>query len=532
MESRPAPSTSTTHASYESRPRESRAFDDGKETFAVKGHSAQPYRRTDRPKSAALWHAVSSPDVRLHVSTVARRHSIPWFGVALLLAGLLLGHGSARAEPRVSMFTLANGMHVVVIPDHRVPVVTHMVWYRAGAADDPWGASGTAHLLEHLMFKSTEKIKSGEFSRIITRLGGRDNALTNYDTTYYFERVAKEYLPNVMALEADRMVNLRFVEEEVHVERDVVQEERRATVEADPVSLLSEQMLAALYLNHPYGRPAFGWAHELAKLTTKDVAAFYERFYAPNNAILVVTGDVTADEVRPLAEGSYGRSKANARVTPRSRPQEPQPVAARRVHVEDARAQAPILLRYYYVPSYASARPGEAEDLELLAQITGGGDTSRLYRRLVAEKLASTAGSNYVGNGLDSGRMAFLAIPLPGVPLKTIEAALDATITDVREKGVTQEELERANAALEARRVFESDDQMALARRYGEGLATGRSIEDIDALPGRIRSRSPEDLRQAAARFLSPVRSVTGTLGQPGATPGITATEILPSRKQ
>jgi zinc protease len=461
------------------------------------------------------------------VSTVARRHSTPWFGVALLLAGLLLGHGSARAEPRVSMFTLANGMHVVVIPDHRVPVVTHMVWYRAGAADDPWGASGTAHLLEHLMFKSTEKIKSGEFSRIITRLGGRDNALTNYDTTYYFERVAKEYLPNVMALEADRMVNLRFIEDEVRIERDVIQEERRASVEADPVSLLSEQMRAALYLAHPYGRPAIGWSHEIAKLSLQDVATFYERFYAPSNAILVVAGDVTAEEVRPLAEATYGRNKANARATPRSRPQEPRPVAARRVHLEDARAEAPVLLRYYYAPSYPSARPGEAEDLELLAQIIGGGDTSRLYRRLVAEKLASTAGANYVGNGLDSGRMAFLAIPLPGVPLKTVEAVLDTVIADVRAKGVTQEELERAKAALEVRRVFESDDQVALARRYGEGLATGRSIEDIDALPSRIQSRSPDDLRRAAARFLSPVRSVTGTLGRPGAVSGIAATPTL-----
>jgi zinc protease len=402
-----------------------------------------------------------------------------------------------------------------------------MVWYRAGAADDPWGASGTAHLLEHLMFKSTQKIESGEFSRIITRLGGRDNALTNYDTTSYFERVAKEYLQNVMELEADRMTNLRFVDDEVRIERDVIQEERRTSVEADPVSLLSEQMLAALYLSHPYGRPAIGWSHEIAKLSLQDVAAFYERFYAPNNGILVVAGDVTANEVRPLAEATYGRNNANATVTPRSRPQEPRPVAARRVYLEDARSEAPVLLRYYYVPSYASARPGEAEDLELLTQIIGGGDTSRLYRRLVAQKLASTAGANYVGSGLDSGRMAFLAIPVAGVSLERIEAALDATIADVRKNGVTQEELERAKAALEVRRVFESDDQVALARRYSEGLATGRSIEDIDALPSRIRSRNPDDLRRTAAHFLSPVRSVTGTLGRPGAIPGIAATPTL-----
>jgi zinc protease len=427
----------------------------------------------------------------------------------------------------VTTFALGNGMQVVVISDHRVPVVTHMVWYRAGAADDPSGASGTAHLLEHLMFKSTGRIESGEFSRIITRLGGRDNALTSYDTTSYFERVAKAYLPNVMELEADRMVNLRFIDEEVRIERDVVQDERRVSVEADPVSLLSEQMLAALYLNHPYGRPAIGWAHEIAKLSPKDVASFYERFYAPNNAILVVAGDVTAHEVRPLAEATYGRIKSRA-ASSRSRPQEPRHVAARCVHLADARAGAPYLLRYYHVPSYRSAPPGEAEDLDLLAQIIGGGDTSRLYRRLVVEKLASTAGATYVGNGLDSGRMGFLAIPLPGVPLETVESVLDTLIADVRRNGVTQEELERAKAGVEARRVFETDDQMALARRYGEALAVGRSIEDIDAVPSRIQSRSLDDVRRAAVRFLSPVRSVTGTLARPQGPTAVTASPVLP----
>lgn len=461
-----------------------------------------------------------------------RRRTTSWLGVVLLSVGLLLHGVAASANSRVSTFALANGMQVVVIPDRRVPVVTHMVWYRAGAADDPWGASGTAHLLEHLMFKSTAKFRSGEFSRIITRLGGRDNALTNYDTTSYFQRVAKEHLPTVMQLEADRMVNLRFVEEEVHTERNVVQEERRFSIEAEPVSLLSEQMLAALYLNHPYGRPAFGWAHELAKLTTKDVATFYERFYAPSNAILVVAGDVTADEVRPLAEASYGRTKANTSTASRSRPQEPRHVAARRVHLDDARARAPLLLRYYHVPSYPSARPGEAEDLELLAQIIGGGDASRLDRRLVAQKLASTAGAKYVGNGLDSGRMAFLAIPLSGVPLETIEAGLDATIADVRENGVTQEEVERAEAALEARRVFESDDQTALARRYGEGLATGRTIEDMDAPSSRIRSRSLNDIRRTADQFLNPARSVTGTLTQPQGTARTLFTPTLRPRRR
>src|SRR5262245_22026375 len=198
------------------------------------------------------------------------------FRASLLLAiviGVFLAP-PARAEPRVNTFNLSNGMQVVVIEDHRVPVVTHMIWYRTGAADDPWGTSGIAHFLEHLMFKSTGKLKSGEFTRTITKLGGRDNAITTHDTTSYFQRVAKEHLRSVMALEADRMVNLRLIEEEVRTERDVIQEERRSTVEGNPLTVLSEQMLAALYLNHPYGRPVLGWAHEMAKLSREDAAAF------------------------------------------------------------------------------------------------------------------------------------------------------------------------------------------------------------------------------------------------------------------
>jgi zinc protease len=436
-----------------------------------------------------------------------------------LLATHLLSADSASAAPRVSAFTLENGMQVVVIPDHRVPVVTHMVWYRAGGCEDPWGTSGIAHFLEHLMFKSTAKIKSGEFTRIITGLGGRDNAFTGHDTTNYFQRVAKEHLRRVMELEADRMVNLRLVEEEVLTERDVIQEERRSTVDANPINLLSEQMLAGLYQNHPYGRPVIGWAHEMAKLSRQDAQAFYRRFYAPNNAILILAGDVTAEEVRTLAQATYGRNKANRELTQRMRPQEPPQTAARRVTLEDARAGAPVLLRYYQTPSYASAtRQGEAESLELLSRILGGDDSARLYRRLVGERLASTAGSDYSGGGLDGGRMSFVVIPLPGVATEKVEAMLDEVIAEVVEKGVTQEELDRAKSALEARRAFESDNQMTLAKRYGEGLAVGRTIADVDDVPNRIKARGVDDIKRVAVEFLTAKRSVTGLLTPPLAT--------------
>jgi zinc protease len=229
----------------------------------------------------------------------------------------------------------------------------------------------------------------------------------------------------------------------------------------------------------------------------------------------VVAGDVTPQEVRPLAEATYGHNKSNPAIAPRVRPKEPPDVAARRVSLQDERAGAPVLLRYYRVPSYASARPGEAESIELLAWILGGDDTSRMYQRLVNEQLASTAGTNYESDGLDGGRLAFVVIPAPGLTLKNTEAVLDATIGDVREKGVTAVELERAKSALEAQRVFETDNQVTLARRYGLGIALGRSIADIDAVPTRIRERTLDDVKGAASEFLKPERSVTGLLMQP-----------------
>jgi zinc protease len=433
-------------------------------------------------------------------------------GLLLALFIALFAVPAARAEPRVNTFTLANGMQVVVIEDHRVPVVTHMVWYRVGAAEDPWGTSGIAHFLEHLMFKSTGKLKSGEFSRTITRLGGRDNATTTHDTTSYFQRVAKEHLRAVMELEADRMLNLRLNEEEVKTERDVILAERRSNVDGNPLSLLSEQMLSVLYHNHPYGRPSIGWEHEMAKLSRQDASTFYKRYYAPNNAILVVAGDVTPEEVRPLAQATYGRNRPNRGLVRPIRPDEPKPIAARRVELVDGRAGARILLRYYLSPSLASGPPGEAESLELLARIIGGDDTSRLYRRLVVEKLASTAGANFSAAARDSGRVAFVVIPLEEVALEKVEGILDAVIREVCEKGVTEAELERAKSAIEAARVFESDDQMQLARRYGEGVAFGQSLAQIAEVPQRVQSRSVDDIKRVAVEYLARERSVTGSL--------------------
>ena len=272
------------------------------------------------------------------------------FGALLMTLALSPANATQPAAPAKLAFhgKLDNGLEVVVVPDRRAPVVTHMVWYRVGGADEPQGKSGIAHFLEHLMFKGTDKIPPGEFSKIVARLGGQDNAFTAQDITSYFQRVAKEKLPQVMEMEADRMANLKLDEKEVTTERKVILEERRMRVDNDPASLLQEQMLAALYVAHPYHTPVIGWENEMRKLSRADALAFYKRFYAPNNATLIVTGDVEPQEVMALAKETYGKIPANADVgAPRVRPTEPEPIAERRIVLRDGRAGKATLERYY-----------------------------------------------------------------------------------------------------------------------------------------------------------------------------------------
>lgn len=448
-------------------------------------------------------------------STAFRLRPTSALVVFLVTAMLSLSalNDALHAAPRATQFQLANGMTVVVVEDHRAPVVTHMVWYRVGAADEPPGVSGIAHFLEHLMFKSTEKIPNGEFSKIISRLGGQDNAFTGQDVTAYYQRVAKDRLATVMGMEADRMVNLRLEEKEVLTERNVILEERRSRTDNNPSALLDEQMNAALYLSHPYRLPVIGWEHEMAKLSRADALTFYKRFYAPNNAILVVTGDVTPDELRPLAEATYGKLVPNTEVKARQRPQEPPHLAARRVDLTDARAGKPSLHRSYYAPSYLTAEPGEAEALDLLMKVVASGATSRIYKRLVVEqKVASSAGGWYSGSARDSGKISVYAVPADGVSLEKLETALDAAIADILKSGITEAELERAKKSYLAEYVYESDSQTSLARRYGWSLTVGRTVEDIETWPSRISAVTLEQSTKAAAKFLDIRQSVTGRL--------------------
>jgi zinc protease len=420
---------------------------------------------------------------------------------------------ASPATSRVSEFRLANGLRVVVVPDHRAPVVTHYVWYRVGSADEPPGVSGIAHFLEHLMFKSTDKIASGGFSKIISRLGGQDNAFTTHDMTAYFQRISKDRLKTVMQMEADRMVNLKLTEKEVATERAVILEERRSRTENSPSNLLSEQMSTALYQNHPYRIPIIGWMHEMAKLSRDDALAFYKRFYAPNNVVVVVAGDVTVDEVKALAEATYGALELNPGIKSRLRPQEPPHRAPRRVELKDPRAGNASVRRFYLAPSLPNAAEGEGEALYLLMKILANGTTSRLYQRLVVEeKLASSAGGWYSGMGLDSGSLGLYAVAVQGADLDKLEAGIDRVLHEVREGGVTAAELERAKKAFVADFIYETDSQSALARRYGEGLVVGLTVEQINDWPVAIAKVTAEDVRRAAVKHIDIRRSVTGRL--------------------
>ncbi|OYW52526.1 MAG: peptidase M16 [Hyphomicrobium sp. 32-62-53] len=417
------------------------------------------------------------------------------------------------AAPRITEFKLDNGMQVVVIPDTRSPVVTHMVWYKVGAADEPKGVSGIAHFLEHLMFKSTESIPSGEFSKIVSRLGGQDNAFTGHDVTSYFQRISKDRLRKVMEMEADRMANLKLVDKEVLTERDVILEERRSRIENNPAAILDEQMDATLYLHHPYGVPVIGWEHEMAQLSRDHAMTFYKRYYAPNNAILVVAGDVTPEEVKKNAIETYGKLSANPAAPRAVRPADPPQRVARRVMLEDPRAGKASIHRDYLVPSYSTAAPLEAEALDLLAKIALDGPTSRLYKKLVVEdKVASSAGGSYMGSGLDSGKFSLYAVAADGAPLEKVEAAIDAVLADVAANGVTAAELDRAKNGYVAEYIYENDNQSSLARRYGWGLSLGRTIPQIEGWPDEIRKVTLDDIKKAAAAYIDARRSVTGVL--------------------
>jgi zinc protease len=437
---------------------------------------------------------------------------------ALLLVFAVSAHG-VRAQttvtsPPPATFTLANGLKVVVIPDHRTPVVTQMIWYKVGSADETPGKSGLAHFLEHLMFKGTSKHPAGQFSQTVLKIGGNENAFTSTDYTGYFQRVPRDQLGTMMEFEADRMTGLILKDENVLPERDVVLEEYNMRVANNPEARLTEQIMAALYLNHPYGRPVIGWHHEIEKLDREDALAFYKRFYAPNNATLVIAGDVDEKDVRPMAERTFGQVAPQPSIPARRvRPQEPTPIAPRTVTLADPRVEQPTMKRYYLVPSATTAAAAESPALDVLAQLMGNGSNSYLYRALVIDRpLAVSAGAGYQGTSLDPTQFTISVAPKPGVDFAQIEQVVDRVIADVGQNPVPAEDLERVKTQLIAEAIYAQDNQATLARWYGAALTTGLSIEDIRSWPDRIRAVTAEQVRAAARKWLDKKRSVTGYL--------------------
>ncbi len=418
-----------------------------------------------------------------------------------------------HAGPQIDHRKLENGLEIVVIPDRRAPVVTHMVWYRNGSADDPPMKSGIAHFLEHLMFKGTKAHPQGEFSQLVADLGGQENAFTGHDYTAYFQRVPREHLAVVMKYEADRMVNLVLSDEVVAPERDVVLEERRMRSDSDPAAQLSEAVQAALFAHHPYGLPIIGWRHEIETLQREDALAYYERFYTPENAILVVAGDVEGDEVERLARETYGKIPARGAPPRRVRPQEPEPRAHRLVTLSDPKVEQPSCERVYLAPSVRTAEKGESEALEVMAHLIGGGQTSRLYRALVIDrKIAVAAGAYYMSGALDMTRLWVYAAPAPDVSLEDLDRAIGETLDEFMRAPPTEAELARAKTRLIADAVYAQDSQTSLARWYGAALATGETIEDVSGWPDRIDAVTAQDVVDVARKWLDRKRAVTGFL--------------------
>ena len=418
-------------------------------------------------------------------------------------------------DDAVTTFQLDNGMDVVVIEDRRVPVVQHMVWYRAGSADEPVGESGVSHFLEHLLFKATENLEAGELSATVAANGGRDNAFTSWDYTAYFQRVAADRLGLMMQMEADRMVNIRLTDRDIVTERNVIIEERNQRVENNPRALFSEQINAAQFLNHRYGVPIIGWMHEMETLDMDDVLSFYRTHYAPNNAILIVAGDVDPEEVRRLADIHYGAIPANPDIAPRVRSTEPPQNAERRLIFRDARVAQPYVQRSYLAPERDSGAQEKAASLTILAEVLGGGTTSYLVDKLQFEtQVAVFAGAFYRGISLDDTTFDFVVVPAPGVTLQEAEDAMDAALAQFLIDGVDADQLDRIKMQLRASEIYARDNAEGLASRYGSALTSGLTVEDVQAWPGVLQAVSAEDVVEAARAVLRREGSVTGWLMQ------------------
>ena len=420
----------------------------------------------------------------------------------LMLCGAVLalmqgGLAPAAANPHEKV--LSNGLKVIVKEDRRAPTAAHMVWYRAGSVDEVDGTSGVAHLLEHMMFKGTPTVGAGEFSKRVAAAGGRDNAFTSRDYTAYFQQVPKESLEEMMRLEADRMRHLTLDPKEFDQEIKVVMEERRLRTDDEPTAQLMEQLNATAFMAHAYRRPVIGFMNDLEHMTVQDARDWYDRWYVPNNATLVVVGDVRASDVFALAEKYYG--PIAARPLPVRKPrEEPVQVGARRLVVK-APADLPHLVMAYKAPTLRDPKNDRAPyALEMLAAVLDGHDGARFSRRLVKEQgLAVSAGAGYDSTGRGPSLFVLSASPRVGKTVADLEAALRAEIARVQTEGVTAEELARAKAQVVAGEIYKLDSMFAQAMEIGQMETIGLSHRDSAVAIERLRAVTAAEV-QAVAR--------------------------------
>ncbi len=420
----------------------------------------------------------------------------------------------AMAEnDKIQEFKLDNGLKIVVQEDHRSPVVVSQVWYRAGSMDEFNGTTGVAHVLEHMMFKGTRKVKAGQFSRLIAAAGGRENAFTGNDYTAYFQQLEKSKLPLALELEADRMANLQLNAEQFAKEVQVVMEERRWRTEDKPQSLVYEQFLSAGYQTHPYGRPVIGWMNDLEHMTVDDARDWYRRWYAPNNATLVVVGDVQPREVLRLAKKYFGPIKSRA--LPKRKPQqEPQQKGERRVTVQ-APAKLPYLVMGYHVPVLGkNDADWEPYALEILAGVLDGNASARLNQNLVRRDRIAVDVSGGYDLTSRGGITQFVldGTPSEGVSVSDLELAIVSEIEKVKEEGVTEDELQRVKAQVIAADVYQRDSTFYQAMQIGMLETTGLSWRLLKDYPARLQAVTAQQVQAVARKYLIPEKLTVATL--------------------
>ncbi|MDR3087555.1 MAG: insulinase family protein [Azoarcus sp.] len=444
----------------------------------------------------------------LHTSSSLRR---ALFRVSLICA-ILPGPGTTPAQANPFETTLDNGMKVVVREDRRAPSVVHMVWYRSGSIDEPEGVTGVAHVLEHMMFKGTRKVGPGEFNARIAAVGGRDNAFTSRDYTAYFQQIPSAHLGQIMALEADRMKNLVLSDGDFLREMEVIKEERRLRTDDRPRALVYEQLMAAAFQAHPYHHPIIGWMTDLDTLTAEDARAWYKRWYAPNNASLVVVGDVDHEAVFKLARQHYGPLKP-ARLPARRISNEPAQRGLRSVVVR-APAELPYLAMAWRVPSLRNpATDREAYALHMLAEILDGYDGARLNRRLVREqRIAVSAGAGYDGSNRGPALFHLEGVPAPGQSMEALEAALREELRRIRDEGVSETELNRVKNQALASRIYSRDSLMGQAMEIGQLESVGLSWRDEDRLLNGLRAVTVGEVREMARRYFDDMSLTTARL--------------------